>query len=131
MAILDHLPIDEVLEHLFHSPWAHKSAPAIRHKRRRRARPQWAQTLFSNRDAQVIFDKPIACPSCGVLAKGLDGARGEIDDGGWLDVIQCSLCRAPVVLDLRIGTIRAPTESERRRWRLTFWFVVMREAQGD
>lgn len=126
-----HLSPDEAMAEHFMCLWSHKSAPARGKKRRRGKRPQWAERLLLDRDAQVSFGAPIACPSCAAPFSGLDGGRGEIDDGGPVDVIRCGMCRAMVVLDLRAGTIRAPTDAERKRWRLTFWFVVMRDSQGD
>jgi hypothetical protein len=124
---------DEALAHLLVSHWKHRHAPAkSKRQRTRRSLPAWASKLIDDRDATVTFNPSIPCPSCGEMIAGLDGGRGEIDDGGPVDVIQCSACLAPVVLDLRRGELRPPTEAERRRWRLTFWFVIWKEhRQGD
>jgi hypothetical protein len=122
MTELYHESIQEALADQFHTPaWLHKAAPPTPKKRRRRGvMPAWARTLLTDRDAKVIFDQPIPCPSCRVPFTGMDGGRGEMDDGGPLDVIRCGRCRAMVVLDLRAGTLRPPTDAERKRWRLTF-----------
>lgn len=133
MAEMFHMSAEEALSHHFRAKWgpsAHRSAPARGRKRRRKA-PAWARKLRADPYSEVTFDQPIPCPSCGVGIKGLGGGPGEVADGGLVDVIRCSACRAAIVLDMREGTLRAPTEAERKRWRLTFWFAVMRESEGD